>query len=240
MTSGVYKLTFGDKVYIGRSSNIEHRFTAHISDIKLEKSSKKLINAYKEHGLPFLEIIINEPDLAKQKELEIEFINKFNSVTEGLNTTYGGEDILYGELNVNSKHTNLQIYEVLKHLAYSKDMTLLQISENTKVTLPVVRDISAGKSHIWLSIEYPLEYSIMVENKEYRIKRKLLNLTDKHRFKSNLDNYPKLISPTGQIVEIQGSLSSFANLNNLQIANLSSVLHGKRKSHKGWKLATES
>lgn len=240
MTSGIYKLTFGDKIYIGRSSNIEHRLTAHISEIKLEKSSKKLIAAYKEHGLPSIEILVNESNLAKQKELEIEFINKFNSVIDGLNTTYGGEDILYGELNPSSKHTNIQIYEVLKYLSYSKDMTLLQISEITGVSLSVVRGISAGNRHLWLSVEYPIEYATMVENKEYRAKRSLSNLTDKHRFKSNLDKYPKLISPIGEIIEIEGSLSNFATSNNLQIGNLSSVLHGRRKSHKGWKLATES
>jgi hypothetical protein len=237
MTSGVYKLTFGqDSIYIGRSQNIESRFKSHISDIKLGKSSKKLIHAYEKFGVPKLTILIEEPNLSLQKDLEVQYISKLDTINNGLNTTSGGEDILYGELNANSKYTNAQIYSVLKLLAYSKDMTLLSISESTDVSLPVVKDISAGTKHLWLSVEYPLEYSTMLDNKKYRHDRSLANLTDKHRFQSTFDKYPKLVSPTGEVIDISESLSRFAQSNGLQIGNLSSVLHGKRKSHKGWKL----
>lgn len=237
MTSGVYKLTFGqDNIYIGRSLNIENRFKSHISDINLGKSSKKLIEAYQKFGIPKLTIIIEEPNLTLQKSLEMEYISKLDTINNGLNTTNGGEDILYGELNTNSKYCNAQIYSVLKLLAYSKDVTLFTISEETKVSLSVVKDISASTKHLWLSLEYPLEYTMMLDNKKHRRGRSLANLTDKHRFQSTLDKYPKLVSPIGDIVEISDSLSKFAEINKLQIGNLSSVIHGRRKSHKGWKL----
>lgn len=237
MTSGVYKLTFGNKTYIGRSQNIEQRFRSHISDMKNGKSSKKLLKAYLEYGEPELVIIEEETDLKKQKALEISYIKECDTLTNGLNTTEGGEDITYGELNSASKYSNKQIYEVLKLLAYSKEMTLLEISEKCDVSINVVKDISAGTKHLWLSTEYALEYALMLENKVYRQNRSLSNLTDKHQFKSNLAEYPKLLSPTGEIVIITTTLSKFASDNQLQVGNLSSLLHGRRKSHKGWALA---
>lgn len=241
MTAGIYKLIFSNnKIYVGRSSNIELRFKAHLSDMKLGKASKKLLDAFNNFGEPRLEILQEENNLETQKKLEIEYIFKLKSLTNGLNSTFGGEDILYGELNARAKHTNEQIYFVLKLLAYSKESTLLDISKNTGVSLSVVRDISAGNRHLWLSVEYPLEYSIMIENKDNRLARSLANLTDIHRFKSKFEIYPKLISPNGEIIEITGSLSKFAKDNGLQIGNLSSVIHGRRKSHKGWTLAGDT
>lgn len=238
MTSGVYKLTFGnDEIYIGRSTNIEQRYKAHLSDMRLGKSSKKILAAYRKHGAPLLYILCIESDLDKQKQLEIDFIKENNSINCGLNTTLGGEDVMYGELNTGSKYSNIQIYQVLQLLANNIDLTLQEISDKTEISISVVKDISAGTRHTWLASEYPEEYSKMISNKEYRHTRSLANLTDKHRFKSTFEVYPKLISPNGLLVEISGSLSKFAKEHGLQLGNLSSLLHNKRKSHKGWKLA---
>jgi len=239
MTSGVYKLLFDDKAYIGRSQNIEQRFTGHISDIKLGKSSKKLISAYETYGGPSLTILVVEPNLSLQKVLEVEYIKALDTVNNGLNTTYGGEDILFGELNANSKYSNAQIHKVLTLLAQNKDLTIKEISLVTGVSVAVIKDISAQKRHILLSIEYPEEYAMMVANKEHRLKRSISNLTDTHQFKSTLNKFPTLLSPNGSIVDIEGSLSSFALKNNLQVGNLSSLIHGRRKSHKGWRIAPE-
>jgi hypothetical protein len=236
VTAGIYKLTFGDKVYIGRSLDIEHRFNGHISDIKLGKSSRKLISAYAKYGVPTLSILEECTSLEMQKSLEKEYILKLDTLTNGLNTTPGGEDICYGELNANCKYTNEQLYEVLKMLAYSKEMTLSSISEATAVGINTIRDISAGTKHIWLSCEYPIEYQLFLDNKPFRHSRSLSNLTDKFRFKSKLETYPDLVSPTGEVISINGSLSAFAKEHSLQLGNLSRVINGIRNSHKGWKL----
>lgn len=236
MTSGVYKLSFGTLVYIGRSSNIEQRYRAHVSDIQLGKSSSKLCSAYVQYGLPKLEILHVEEDFAKQKELEVYYIRHFNSYVNGLNSTEGGEDILYGELNHACKYTNNQLMEVLRLLANNPEMLLKDISSISGVHMNTVREVSAGTKHLWLSLEYPDLYAKHIANKPNRKSRSLANLTDKFRFKSKLEVLPTLISPSGEEVNIDTSISEFARKHGLQVGNLSSVLNGSRKTHKGWKL----
>ena len=48
MTTGIYQLVFKgtDKVYIGQSIDIEHRYKGHISCLQLGKGVSKLQNAY--------------------------------------------------------------------------------------------------------------------------------------------------------------------------------------------------
>jgi hypothetical protein len=236
MTAGVYKLIFGTEVYIGRSSNIEQRYKGHISDISLKKSSKKLINAYQKYGRPKLEILEEEVSLDRQKVLEVEYIENLDTFNNGLNSTLGGEDILYGELNAACKYTNSQIYSVLHELAYSLNKPLEDISIETGVGINTVKEISAGTKHLWLASEYPEEYTLLLSNKPYRKERSLANLTDKFRFKPKLAEYPKVLSPSKEVFSIDGSLSAFAKEHGLQIGNLSSVINGRRKSHKGWEL----
>lgn len=236
MTSGIYKLSFGPKVYIGRSLNIEQRYRGHLSDIKAGKSSKKLINALAEYGEPKLEILCEEPDLTKQKTLEIEYIRNYNSYMDGLNSTIGGEDVMYGELNNACKYTNEQLKEVLTYLANKPHLLIEEISEITGVSRKTVAEVSAGAKHLWLKQDYPELHEKMLGNKHIRKEHSLSNLTDKFRFKPLLETLPVLISPEGLEYSISGSISEFARTHGLQLGNLSSVINGRRKSHKGWKL----
>ena len=50
--------------------------------------------------------------------------------------------------------------------------------------------------------------------------------------------YPKILSPDGIEYEIT-HLSDFAKEHGLHQGNMSQVLNGKRKQHKGWSLAPE-
>lgn len=57
MTCGIYRLTFGNSVYIGKSINIEKRFQTHKTLLNNNKHTTLLQNAYKLHRAPTLKIL---------------------------------------------------------------------------------------------------------------------------------------------------------------------------------------
>lgn len=234
MTIGVYKLNFSDgSFYIGRSSNIEVRITSHISEFKNNKSNYKILEK-KASGIVITgyDILEECSSIEESKTKEIYYIKAYEALEKGLNISPGGEDILYGEKNSRSKYTNEQLYRVLVLLGEGR--TQKDISSELNVSINVVKEVSCGSKHIWLMEAYPIEYQRMLDNKSSRQARSLANLDKACKFKTKLEVLPKLVSPEGKIVEIEGTLTSFAEKHNLQLGNLSSVINGGRLSHKGW------
>lgn len=236
MTIGVYKLLFSNGAfYVGRSANIEKRFSTHKNDLKNNKGNKKLLSTYLEVGLPISCEILEECTSIEESLLrEVYWIIKLDAINLGLNISPGGEDILQGELNPGSKYTNNQILSVLELIV--KGVSLKEISENLGISYNVVRDISAGSEHLWLKEQHPELYQLMLNQRNIRKENSLANLTDKFRFKSKLSKYPDLVSPTGEVFSIGDNLSSFANKHGLHLGNLSSLINGRRKSCQKWKL----
>lgn len=239
MTIGVYKLLFKDgSFYIGRSSNIEKRFSTHKNDLKNNKGSKKLLSTYKSVGAPTdYEILEVCETVADSIIKEVYWIKHLSATILGLNVSPGGEDILQGEDAHNALHSNKEIEQVL-------DMILLgtplkEISNTLNISYNIVRDISAGKEHLWLKDTFPEKYQKMIDLRPERKNNSLANLTDKFQFKPKLATYPKLLSPSGMVHIIEGSMSSFARLHSLHIGNLSSLINGRRKTCQGWTLSTE-
>ena len=239
MISGIYQLNFlEDNFYIGRSSNIEARFISHKYNLKIGKHNYKMLAAYKKYGMPLSYNILELCSISAQLQREIYWINKTEAIDFGLNVSKGGEDVLVGEDNSQSKYTNNQIVEVLKYLANYPDIPIKDIPHHTGVSISVIKDISCGNRHLWLKEEYPSEYQKLVDNKKIRELHSLTNLTTKFQFKRKLETYPKLVSPEGLEYQVD-NLTEFAKLYNLQVGNLSSVLNGRRKTHKGWRLANQ-
>jgi group I intron endonuclease len=88
----VYRITFDgtDKCYIGISNNLEIRRKKHLQNAKIGVKGK-LYNAIRKYGNPKFEIL----EVCETKEVllekESEYINKFDSFKNGLNSTLGGE-----------------------------------------------------------------------------------------------------------------------------------------------------
>lgn len=239
MTVGIYKLLFssGD-FYIGRSSNIEKRFSTHKNDLKNGKGNIKLLAVYKEVGLPTTYEILEVCDTVEiSKAREIYWIKALNATIKGLNVSPGGEDILQGELAPNSKYSNKEIESVLDMLILG--IPLKSISDILNISYNIVRDISCGKEHLWLKDSFPDKYKGLEDQREQRKSNSLDNLTDKFRFKSKLSKFPRLVSPTGGTYDIDSSMSSFAKTHNLHLGNLSSLINGRRKTCQGWKIYEE-
>jgi group I intron endonuclease len=91
---GIYKITNPiGQVYIGLSRDIEKRFYQH----KLSNKNTKLCKSFlsfgiENHNFQVLELVENYDDLLKR---EMFYIKKYNSKTNGLNSTKGSEAIFY-------------------------------------------------------------------------------------------------------------------------------------------------
>jgi len=89
---GIYKITNpNNKVYIGKSKDIEYRFIQYAL-LNKKTIGIKLFNSLQKYGWDYhIFEIIEECDENKLDEKEIYWIKQCNSVKEGLNIKYGGE-----------------------------------------------------------------------------------------------------------------------------------------------------
>lgn len=235
MTVGIYKLIFKgtEKVYIGRSTDIERRFTEHVYCMSRDGSSVKLNNAYKEYGVPSLEIlyVCTIEDIIEEKERE--FILKYNAVDDGFNTCispYGGCS-LSGEYSGASIYSNKDIIKVFELLVDNPMLTLQKISNLTGVSKGTVGQISRGKQHkAWLNKLFPEKYAILLSR--VGNKKQLIQAGG-----NNGKVYPSVMDPKGMMYTGIISCIGFAREHGLDPGNFNKVLHGKLKTHKGWKLA---
>lgn len=173
MVAGIYKLNFNNttKVYIGQSKDIEYRYNYHKTSLKRGGASKKLQQAYKDFGIPSLEILEEMPDKYSETfilEREINYIFKYDAVTNGFNSYRASGEVqssLYesttvGELNGNAAHSNEVYIQILKQLINYKK-SYKQIAQLLNVSEAIVISIGKGIQHKWLAKELPKEYSIV-------------------------------------------------------------------------------
>lgn len=225
MTIGIYKLSFAgtNKIYIGKSSNIEKRFLEHKSNFKTNRGSPKLQNAYNKYGEPTIEILVECSVNGLAKE-ELLCIDKYNSITNGYNTLPGDIVDCYGEDSPASRYSNDTYISVLKYLIDGVS-SITTIAEVTGVSIQVIRGIAEIQSHKWLKDKFPTEYAAL-ELIYYKSLRKGIGNT-----------YPEIVSPDNITYSVY-SLRAFALEHNLLESKLHNVLSGDRNTHKGWHLAT--
>lgn len=225
---GIYAIYFDqrpDAYYIGRSSNLRTRLQEHKSALLANRHiNSKLQNYYNKYGMPHFEILeLASPD--SLKELEIFYINEFDSFKNGLNLTNGGENAGYGEGVPSAKHSEKEYVEALKYLA-TTDYSTAKIAELTGISRDIVKHISSGSAHGYLETKYPELYKA-VKDKKY---------TRDNSAKSKGITYPQVLSPNGCIYSVE-NIHKFCEEHNLQPQNMHKVLTKQRKSHKGWVLA---
>lgn len=234
MTIGIYKLNFKGthKVYIGKSLNIEKRFKGHIRSFKIGEASKKMFEAYSIYGEPTICILKALETEVGIDEEENHYISQYNAVIDGFNSrkeSVGKVPSSCGELNHKSKYSNIKILECFNLLVDAPDMLFSDISNITTVPIGTITMLSRGVNHKWISEYYPEKYA------------KLLSLIGTRKTtcktcKAQGIVLPPILSPEGEIHIIE-SIREFARTYNLDQSALGRVLHGKAKTHKGWKLA---
>jgi group I intron endonuclease len=90
---GIYKITSpSNKIYIGKSINIEHRKKQYRNFYTQSKGQGKIYNSLKKYGWENHTFeIIEECSVEHLNEREIYWIFYYNSMNEGLNIQLGGE-----------------------------------------------------------------------------------------------------------------------------------------------------
>lgn len=228
MPIGIYALIFKntDKVYIGRSLDIDARYDNHISSLRRGVSSKKLQDGYDKYGTPELVIL----SICKENELnrkERELIAEFDSLHNGFNSSPGGEagNIAPGEQNGRALGANTQYIEALR-LLVETSMSTEQIANVTNLTISSVSNLCNGENHVWLKTVQPELYEKLVLS---RLQNRNVKIAAAKRV------YNTIFSPEGVLYDLANkSIKEFATENNLTVSKLSEVLNGRSKQHKGW------
>lgn len=230
MTIGIYMLSFkgSNEVYIGKSVNIENRFTGHKWKLRKGEGALKLQKAFNTYGEPSLQVLCQ----CKEEELnteEVRLISEFDSYKNGLNSGPGGDGgpFMEGLANSNSLYSEEDLYNVLYFLS-EPVYSIEEIVELTGVSYKAIANIASLKSHKWLKEKYPILYSKIEE-------LKLLNRGSVFNSVNRSSN--RIVSPDGKVYEVV-SVKEFAKTHSLLDSSVSSVLNGRRPTHKGWHLET--
>jgi len=165
MASGIYLLKFKelDKVYIGKSVDINSRTKKHLSNLRSGiHYNKALQSAYLNYGMPEVEIL-EEVSPILLNEREVYWIAKFNSFKNGLNSTVGGDGGSMGEDNIRAKYDK-DTYLLILELLANTDWTTKDIANELEVSWDVVSHISTNSSHKYLAEEYPELHAKMMSN----------------------------------------------------------------------------
>lgn len=177
---GIYKITnkLNGKIYIGKSIDIEKRWKEHIRHSKDEFTKKKPIihKAINKYGPDsFIFEVLEECQEDKLNELEMYYINKYNSNNKniGYNITNGGDGgpIMYGEENPNSVLNN-DIVEYIRQ-SYANGLYKMdvynELKEKYNLNFNTFNSIWFGKSYKNIMPE--------VFSKENRIKQRNISYT---------------------------------------------------------------
>lgn len=169
---GIYKITnkLNNKVYIGQSNNIERRFSEHC--YKGVKSRIPVDIAIEKDGINNFTFEIVELCQTEQlNEKETYWIKYFNSVQEGYNCSYGGDQQSSGENNGRAQIKEEDVRNIRK--AYNEHKRRKDVYNNykDKITFSTFSKIWDGTqwSHIMPEVyteENLLYYRIQATNGE--------------------------------------------------------------------------
>ncbi len=136
-SSGVYKITSPDnKIYIGQSINVKRRYTAYTC-LSATKGISKLYESLCAYGInSHLYEIIEYCNIEKLDELEIYYINKYNSMNIGLNCQKGG-----------------------KYVGGVSDIGRLKLREQMKKRMEENPELWSGKAGVPKSLQHKLNLS---------------------------------------------------------------------------------
>lgn len=231
MTIGIYKLEFPtleEFPYVGQSSNIEERIKQHKYYLKTNRSNQWMQLAFEITGeYPKSTVLETVASIVDLNSREVYWINKLDSINNGLNITDKVDNLGRGENNFNAKYSNYLIEDIfLYSVANIELLSNKQIAQAFGVDASVVASIIAGINHSWLIEKYPVKYDLLVNRSIVRtnsaVKMGII--------------FPDVRSPTGEIYQIT-NLNKFAREFSIQPSSLSQLLNGKRKSANRWKLA---
>lgn len=148
---GIYKITnlINNKVYIGCSCDIEHRWIAHKSESILEHNPQynySIHRAFRKYGLDnfhfeIIELLSDSTMIYEREKYWIAFYDSYNS---GYNETQGGDcgPVMSGDENPNSKLTEADVIAIRTAILEGKMLSEVYPNYANKIT-------RRGFSHVW-------------------------------------------------------------------------------------------
>ena len=193
MLCGIYKITnkINNKVYIGCSKDIHHRWIAHKSESVLEKNKQynySIHKAFRKYGIDNFSFEIIE--LLPEEQLfdrEKYWINYYNSYNNGYNETLGGDSgpSLPEEQNPNAKLSLQDVVEIRTKILEGAMASEVYPIYASKISLRGFQHIWRGES--WINVlPEAIEY---VKSQEYLSKaRSYARLSSMSSEKLNIRN----------------------------------------------------
>lgn len=226
MSSGIYALFWEeqDLIYIGQSLNIDKRLNHH--KYCLQKNihcNYKVQQAYNNYASPQHLILEETEDITKLDTLEKYWIEEFNSISKGLNIS-SVEGTEYGSY----KYSNISILLAFRLLS-NTTQNIADISEKLLLNISTIRAINSGQNYVWLKYKYPKHYNKMIAQRNSRFKN------SKSIYSKGI--FYKVKSPENIEYTVY-NISEFTKRFNLNLGNFSSMLYGKFKECKGWRLSS--
>lgn len=159
MASGIYK--FENKInnlcYIGQASNLEDRKYRHYRNFYNGRCDTDFYKAVKEFGINNFSYQILERGNFTQEELnqmEIDYIDKYNSYYCGYNSTKGGH---YIPKQTGKRKISKDLLEKIKEdIKFNLQSTLEQIATNYELAPSTISEINQGKLGFDENENYPL------------------------------------------------------------------------------------
>lgn len=223
MTVGIYRIEFKDSsFYIGKSSNIERRIYEHSS--KLAKGLHYNILIQKKYGeyKDFTYQVLEECSIEQLTAREQGYLDEIDYTSEKcLNISKSSILSCTGIKNCMVSSTEEQLIKVFSMLL-ERCHTHEDISLVTGVPVGSITHISCGNSHNWLKNYFGSRYEDYINISINKV----------------LGRYTKegirvLQHKDGRIYEFESQSTACKDLG-LRQSHISEVLHGKRKTHKGW------
>lgn len=132
MSCGIYKITnqINGKIYIGKSTRIERRWSEHKSDVNDINKQNHLYRAMRKYGkesfnFEIIELCPEDNNILSEREKY--WINYYNSYEEGYNETRGGEG--------HFKYKSEEIYQL-----WDNGLSILEITQQIGCEKQVVYD----------------------------------------------------------------------------------------------------
>ena len=160
---GIYKIEnkINHKVYIGQSINIERRWRQH----KRCHLNHPLYNSFKKYGIEnFTFEVLIQSKKEKLNELELYYIQKYNSTNNSFGYNQSITNSIYG-------HSSVFTCDLINDLFYDlskNQLTKSELARKYNCSERTIRDINLGKVWFQDNVKYPIRnFFVGKDNKKH-------------------------------------------------------------------------
>lgn len=155
----IIKNDINNKVYIGQTFNIKHRWEQYESAYRKKDTKQLIIRAMLKYGIENFHIAPLEKNVEDYDEREIFWIKFFNSIVpNGYNICHGGQGTGAGADNPNALFTHEEIEKIKQEIKYSTD-SFEKISKKYNCESSLISAINTGEAYFSNAETYPIRLS---------------------------------------------------------------------------------